>query len=188
MGTSGGVDRRLLLCGLGACAHAGRAAFGLVVISAVLAGGCSRPADPPWRVVGKNEKHASVGFVRRFGYLIEERHSPGWPEKDAFRVTLYGSTFSTTLNASPKWRLSRIVNQDWLCRDSVISITVAADYVDSGDSQEYLHRILYDFRRGQLYTFSGALLWRIRYSEGPPWTEEDFDRKLAEIRTGCRGL
>ena len=135
-----------------------------------------------WRVVAQDQRSVRYGSVRTFGYRIEQ----SFYAAEAYRVTIYGDTFSHFFHAKP-FELVRIAKQDWLCHDRVLYLHLEEKYVDSGLPPVRPVKILYDFESLELSIQNPNGEWSPWQREGRrrTITDAEFDRRLDAAKNGC---
>ena len=141
----------------------------------------SRPFQ--WRIVAQDERREAHGRVMTFGYRIE-KSSYG---AEAYRLTIYGDTFSHFFIAKPV-DLVRIVKQNWLCQDRVLYLHLETKYVDSGFPPVTPLKILYDFETLELSMHGQNGEWSPRpreYRLARTITEAEFDRRPDVATNAC---
>lgn len=152
-----------------------------VVLLSLLETSCQERST--WETVSGSRKEEGRLGAGDFGYRIERRTDG----KDAFRVTIDSQRMYLRVEALG-FRLLSVVDQEWMCGERVIYLYIAAEYRDSGIPADGTTKLVYDFERGELASYSPSHTWTTwpRDPKSPrTLTESDFQSQLLRIKTSC---
>jgi len=131
------------------------------------------------KLVASGEKFDEFVYVR-YGYELEQyRFEP------KMRFTLWHSR-GMRLRYELDWStIERVIEERWLPRNRAIYIRLNIISHDSEGKRIRPTKIIYDFERGELYTQSNHMLWRLLFCREPHCghylTEEEFNSILSQL-------
>jgi hypothetical protein len=129
--------------------------------------------------VASGEKRDDFAGVT-YGYRIEQYYI--W---NSMRLTIWekrGVSYGMeAVYDLPALTVDRVVEQRWLKNDAAIYLNLQIKYHDSLVS---VHRLVYDFHRGEMHTSSGFALWRVwneKNKSEDRMSDAEFDAVLSRL-------
>jgi hypothetical protein len=123
------------------------------------------------------EKTDDLGYYS-YGYKVEQYYV-----RNSSRLTFWSSRGMKFVCDLGPLTVDEVAEQRWIKNDAAIYLNLQIRYHDSLVSVSPA-RIIYDFHRGEIHTYSGYTLWRSfdKRHKGEDWmSDAEFDAVLSRL-------